>query len=175
MLLASANGIRPGDRVHIVDYAGRIAIVPALKELIRQGRGLLKGGPSLTEALLEERRRELEQERGRSREGPRASTPSERMADRSVLDSFALMALLEDESGASYVQELLERAARRERELFMSVLNLGEVLYTVESRRGLEAPQQVLATVDHAGVSYADCFVGALAQHLGDTIVTGDS
>ncbi len=61
VLLASANGIRPGDRVHIVDYAGRIAIVPALKEPIRQGRGLLKGGPSLTEALLEERRRDLEQ------------------------------------------------------------------------------------------------------------------
>ena len=56
------HGIRPGDRVHIVDYAGRIAIVPALKEPIRQGRGLLKGGPSLTEALLEERRRELERE-----------------------------------------------------------------------------------------------------------------
>ncbi len=97
------------------------------------------------------------------------------MADRSVLDSFALMALLEDESGASCVQELLERAARRERELFMSVLNLGEVLYTVESRHGLEAPQQVLATVDQAGVGNADCFVGALAQHLGGTIVTGDS
>ncbi len=56
------HGIRPGDRVHIVDYAGRIAIVPALEDPIRQGRGLLKGRPSLTEALLEERRRELERE-----------------------------------------------------------------------------------------------------------------
>ena len=26
-----------------------------------------------------------------------------------------------------------------------------------------------------AGVGYDDCFVGALAQHLGGTIVTGDS
>ena len=56
------HGIRPGDRVHIVDYAGRIAIVPALKDPIRQGRGLLKGRPSLTRALLEERRLELERE-----------------------------------------------------------------------------------------------------------------
>jgi len=55
-------GIRPGDRVQVVDYAGRIAIVPAMKDPIREARGMLKGGPSLTKALLEERRRELEQE-----------------------------------------------------------------------------------------------------------------
>lgn len=55
-------GIRPGDKVQIVDYAGRIAIIPALKEPIRQGRGLLGGGPSLTKALLDERRREREHE-----------------------------------------------------------------------------------------------------------------
>ena len=62
-------GIRPGDRVHIVDYAGRIAIVPGLKDPIRQGRGLLKGRPSLTEALLEERRRELEREESKIQSG----------------------------------------------------------------------------------------------------------
>ena len=55
-------GIRPGDRVQVVDYAGRIAIIPAMKDPIREARGMLKGGPSLTTALLEERRRELEQE-----------------------------------------------------------------------------------------------------------------
>ncbi len=118
------------------------------------------------------------------------------MAGRFVLDSFALMALFEDQPGAPQVQELLERAAKGEYELFMSVLNLGEVLYTVESRRGLEASQVVLAAVDQlpiaiveidrpltlaaaklkaaSGIGYADCFVGALAQHLGGTIVTGD-
>jgi AbrB family looped-hinge helix DNA binding protein len=55
-------GIRPGDKVQVVDYAGRIAIIPAMKDPIREARGMLKGGPSLTKALLEERRRELEQE-----------------------------------------------------------------------------------------------------------------
>jgi AbrB family looped-hinge helix DNA binding protein len=55
-------GIRPGDRVQVVDYAGRIAIIPAMNDPIREARGMLKGGPSLTEALLEERRRELEEE-----------------------------------------------------------------------------------------------------------------
>jgi AbrB family looped-hinge helix DNA binding protein len=61
-------GIRPGDKVEIVDYAGRIAIIPALEDPVRQGRGLLKGGPSLTKALLDERRRERErEERGMQR------------------------------------------------------------------------------------------------------------
>ncbi len=55
-------GIRAGDRVHIVDYAGRIAIIPALKAPVRQSRGLLKGYPALTEALLEERQRERKRE-----------------------------------------------------------------------------------------------------------------
>ena len=55
-------GIHPGDKVQIVDYAGRIAIIPALAEPIRQGRGLLRRGPSLTKALLEERRRERDRE-----------------------------------------------------------------------------------------------------------------
>jgi AbrB family looped-hinge helix DNA binding protein len=55
-------GIRPGDKVHIIDYGGRIAIVPALKDPIHQLRGMFKGGPSLTRALLDERRKERERE-----------------------------------------------------------------------------------------------------------------
>jgi AbrB family looped-hinge helix DNA binding protein len=55
-------GIRPGDKVHIVDYAGRIALIPAAEDPIAAGRGMLKGAPSLTKALLEDRRRDLEDE-----------------------------------------------------------------------------------------------------------------
>jgi AbrB family looped-hinge helix DNA binding protein len=55
-------GIRPGDKVHVIDYGGRIALVPALKDPIHELRGMFKGGPSLTEALLEDRRWEREQE-----------------------------------------------------------------------------------------------------------------
>jgi len=55
-------GIRPGDKVQVVDYAERIAIIPAMKDPIQEARGMLKGKPSLTKALLEERRRELERE-----------------------------------------------------------------------------------------------------------------
>ena len=56
------HNLHPGDRVQFVDLAGRLAIVPAMKDPIREIRGMLKGGDSLTKALLEERRQELEQE-----------------------------------------------------------------------------------------------------------------
>ena len=36
------HGIKPGDKVHIVDYAGRIAIIPAFKDPIAAGYGLLR-------------------------------------------------------------------------------------------------------------------------------------
>src|SRR3972149_10343885 len=55
-------GLKRGDKVHIIDYGGVLAIVPASKDPIAEGYGMLKGGPSLTKALLEERRRELERE-----------------------------------------------------------------------------------------------------------------
>jgi AbrB family looped-hinge helix DNA binding protein len=57
-------GIDPGTRIHIVDYGGVLALVPALDDPVRQGRGLLGGGRSLTAALLEERRQERERGRG---------------------------------------------------------------------------------------------------------------
>jgi AbrB family looped-hinge helix DNA binding protein len=55
-------GIRPGDKVQFVDYGGSIAILPVPEDPIASGYGMLKGGPSLTKALLEERRRERELE-----------------------------------------------------------------------------------------------------------------
>ena len=44
--------LRKGDRVLFVDYGGVIALVPASGDPVRESRGFLKGGPSLTEALL---------------------------------------------------------------------------------------------------------------------------
>lgn len=64
-------GIKPGDQVQIVDHGGRIAIVPSLNDPIRQSRGLLKGMPSLTDALLEERRQDLEREEKKARRRPK--------------------------------------------------------------------------------------------------------
>ena len=55
-------GLRKGDRVHFIDYGGQIALVPALRDPVHDLRGMFKGGPSLTEALLEERRKDLQRE-----------------------------------------------------------------------------------------------------------------
>jgi len=118
------------------------------------------------------------------------------MPDRFVLDSFALLALLQDEPGAPKVQELLNRATIGDHEVFITVVNLGEVLYTTENRRGLQAAQEALAGIDQSpirmvdvdrpltlaaarlkaatGVGYADCFAAALAQQMTAAVVTGD-
>ena len=115
---------------------------------------------------------------------------------RYVLDSFAFLALFLDEPGAAKVQGLLEGASQGRDELFIPVVNLGEVLYTVENRRGLEAAQDTLAAVQQSpvrivdvdqplalsaarlkattGMGYLDCFIVALAQQLEARLVTGD-
>jgi AbrB family looped-hinge helix DNA binding protein len=60
--LRKKYGLKPGDGVHVVDYGGVLMLVPELKDPIKEGLGLLAGGPSLTQDLLEERRRDLEAE-----------------------------------------------------------------------------------------------------------------
>ncbi len=61
--LRKKYSLKPGDRVEIVDYGGVISIVPRAKDPIKQGYGLLKGGKSLTKALLDERSKERTRER----------------------------------------------------------------------------------------------------------------
>jgi len=56
------HGIRPGDKVHVIEYGRTIAIVPVAKDPIAAGYGMFKGGPSMTKGLLEDRREELERE-----------------------------------------------------------------------------------------------------------------
>jgi len=118
------------------------------------------------------------------------------MADAFVLDSFALMALFQGESGADRVEKILEQRDAGEVGVFMSIVNLGEVIYTMQIRYGLKAAQESLSAVDQSpidvvladrpltlaaarlkastGLGYADCFAAALAQQLDATIVTGD-
>jgi AbrB family looped-hinge helix DNA binding protein len=63
--LRKKYNLTPGTEVVIVDYGGVLAIVPAMKDPITQGRGFLKGLPSLTKDLLEERKKERKREEAR--------------------------------------------------------------------------------------------------------------
>lgn len=62
-VLRKRYGLRPGDRVALVDYGGALAIVPAAADPIQVVRGLLKGEGSLVDALRTEREQERRRER----------------------------------------------------------------------------------------------------------------
>lgn len=55
-------GLKPGADLKVVDYGGVLALVPVLKDPVKNGAGMLKGGKSLTKALLEERGEERKRE-----------------------------------------------------------------------------------------------------------------
>jgi predicted nucleic acid-binding protein len=115
---------------------------------------------------------------------------------RYALDSYALIAFFEGEKGQKKVSELLEQAESGECELFLNVVNLGEIAYIVERERGLSQAQMTLARIDELPVTivevdrrlaltaahlkarypiaYADCFAAALAQEKDAALVTGD-
>jgi ribonuclease VapC len=115
---------------------------------------------------------------------------------RYVLDSFALIAFFEGEKGYELVADLLKRAAKGGCELFLSVVNLGEIAYIVERERGISKAQETLARINEFSISiceidrrlalaaahlkaqypiaYADCFAAALAQEKDAALVTGD-
>ncbi|MGQ0603191.1 MAG: type II toxin-antitoxin system VapC family toxin [Anaerolineales bacterium] len=113
-----------------------------------------------------------------------------------VLDSFAVLAYLEGESGQRRVQVLFEDAQRGALALYLSVINLGEVMYIVEREQGLVGAQRALAALDQLPIqsvpvsratvmaaahlkaryamSYADAFAVVAAQDHGAVLVTGD-
>jgi len=113
-----------------------------------------------------------------------------------LLDSFALLAYLNDEPGRARVQEILALGKNHKCRLVISLINLGEVLYITERTRGLPAAQTVQALVEslplelleasrdlildaahikaHHAVSYADAMAVASAIRENAIILTGD-
>jgi AbrB family looped-hinge helix DNA binding protein len=55
--------LKPGAQMQVVDYGGLLGLVPVLENPVEAAAGMLKGGDSLTEALLAEHRRESNNER----------------------------------------------------------------------------------------------------------------
>jgi len=117
-------------------------------------------------------------------------------ANRYVLDSYAVLAYLKEEIGYEMVLKKIEEAKEGKIRLFMSLINLGEVLYIVERERGLAKAQEVLALIDELpvaiesvdreltlfaahlkaqySIAYADCFAAALAQQRRAVLISGD-
>jgi AbrB family looped-hinge helix DNA binding protein len=65
--LRKKYNLLPGTEVVIVDYGGVLSIIPALKNPIKQGRGMLKGLPSLSQDLLKERAKDRSREESRNK------------------------------------------------------------------------------------------------------------
>ncbi len=113
-----------------------------------------------------------------------------------LLDSFALLAYLNNEPGKSRVETVLAEAEKGQCSVLMSMINLGEVLYQVERLRDFYAAQRTLLLAESLPIklldatremvldaahikaahplSYADAFAVAAARHYQATVLTGD-
>jgi len=113
-----------------------------------------------------------------------------------VLDTYALMAFFEDEPGADTVRGLILKAEEDGIKLAMSVVNLGEVWYSIARTNSLETADQYIGEINGmaieivdadwqltrqaakfktiGNISYADCFAAALAKMRKAELVTGD-
>jgi predicted nucleic acid-binding protein len=113
-----------------------------------------------------------------------------------VLDSYSLIAYLENETGVEKMIELLQVARDSGKTLLLSVVNWGEVYYITLREAGRERAEAVahlistlpiqVASVDleltkqaaefkaFKRMSYGDCFAAALAKLRKAELVTGD-
>jgi predicted nucleic acid-binding protein len=113
-----------------------------------------------------------------------------------VLDSWAVIAYLEDEPSGEQVEDLIATAHEEEIPIYMSVINVGEIWYTmareiseeeanasVKSLRDLriqfedvnwEIAQEAARFKSQNKISYADAFAAALAKVKKAELITGD-
>jgi ribonuclease VapC len=115
-----------------------------------------------------------------------------------VLDSWVLLALFEDEPAAEEAERLLTRASEGRDKLLLSVINWGEIYYSILRVEGEEIAEEKareiaalpieivpvesdLVLARQAAVykatkklSYADCLAAALAKIRKAALVTGD-
>ena len=116
-----------------------------------------------------------------------------------VLDAHALMVLFNDEPGAEEVEKILLKAEKGNPQLLMSVINWGEIYYSImrgasqelaDSKsheiagmrievvpvdaRDFELIRQAAVFKATKKMSYADCFAAAMAKTQNAELVTGD-
>ena len=115
---------------------------------------------------------------------------------RFVLDSYSLLAYAENEKGADAVGDILKKALNDQAELFLCVINWGEMYYIALREGGKERAElykntfaRYPITIVEANkeltllaanykafnkISYADAFAAALAKNRKAVLVTGD-
>ncbi len=113
-----------------------------------------------------------------------------------VFDSWALLAFLLDEKGAAQVEDLIGVALGAGADLLVSVVNMGEVWYSLARAHSEEKADSKVTELLQLGfhlaevdwllsrraaafkaahrMAYGDCFAAALAQHRKTALVTGD-
>lgn len=113
-----------------------------------------------------------------------------------VLDSWAVIAYLEDEPAAEKVADIIADAHEQDVSLLMTVVNAGEVWYIVARESsatdadvsikqlrdlGIEFVDADWELAKHAGyfksrnkMSFADCFAAGLAKQRKAQLATGD-
>lgn len=106
------------------------------------------------------------------------------------------MAFFEDEPGADLVRGLIHKTVESDTSLLMTVVNLGEVWYSMARNNIPEIADQYIHEIKGMGIeivkvdwtltrqaaafkgdgniSYADCFAAALAKAKKAELVTGD-
>ena len=114
-----------------------------------------------------------------------------------VLDTWAVIAYLEDEPSGEQVEELIATAHEEQIPIYMSVVNVGEVWYTVarevsveEANASVKSLRDLRIQFENADwtltqeaarlkslnkISYADAFAAALAKMKKADLVTGDN
>jgi ribonuclease VapC len=120
-----------------------------------------------------------------------------RKAKALVLDSWSVIAFLEDEPSGQQIADLIASAHEEAIPVYMCVVNVGEVWYiiareisegeansSIKELRDLriqfedvdwELTQEAAQFKAHHKMSYADCYAAALAKTKKADLVTGDA
>ncbi len=115
---------------------------------------------------------------------------------RVVLDAFPLLVYFHRQDGWAIVEELLDEAVEQGYNHLISSINLGEIYYTLLRDFGDSVAEDTLLRIldgpidvvvpdldttllaarfkAGGGISYADCFAGALSSRSNVPVLTGD-
>jgi len=113
-----------------------------------------------------------------------------------VLDSCVLIAFFKNEKSAAKVEQFLLKAKNKELELYLPIIQWGEILYIIQREYGQEKSDEVKFVLNNlpikfiditqelteiaykyksrGGIAYPDCFVIAVASLLKGVVLTQD-